>query len=914
MVSDGPQGPIFYNSTAMSEQDPRSKLRMDSETPENGRRPSQTLNEAVSAVETLDSRDLAQSVPGALDAAQGEENGTEEPSKPPVAILGVPGKSFEFGDAQEQKVVAGAKLQGLPAGTRVETGEGSISEYEAIDTGTKLQGLKSESHAPVEETDNAESNQGSQKPRAETISSKGSEANKLQGLTAESRAEVEEASISEPKTSAENFSNRGSEANKLQGLTPESRAEAEDASQDSTKPKLQGSLYTSRGENEEVVSSTKPSYVGMISSDEAAHLELPSLPPKVPMKSEAAAAAVSTSRLLKRPRSYSSNNALDQLTAVESESALNGGILRIPTFSSRGGFHSRSHSMSRSPVSPVGLTEMTQANGDATKLCQDHPSVNGQPANGPVKNEATKAPSLGGGSARSNSRPGLDAFVSADEDSQLEHPTADDVTKLPEDDFIRYFVKDGDPEEDEGGLASVSFFDWLRQDLGFDVDEDQAFSSKNASVEDDVFNFIRVPMEVEKLLFFGFFLCCDSLLFVLIFLPLRIIRAIFLLICSLVLPNDASWTELRFHRAQFYDLLRGSIILIAFAVLLQAHMSRIYHFVRGQAFIKLYVIFNMLDIFDRLMCSFGQDIMDSLFYMTKTSPWAVWRIAFRFILGVVYVTLHSLLYFVRLVTLNAAINSTSNALLTILISNNFVELKGSVFKRFAEQNVFQITCSDMVERFELFVFLLLTAMQSTETWTEFLYSSAMYVFVCELLVDWIKHAFITKFNRIHFSCYGNFLEAICRDIAPVSSRKHPYATSQRLGERPVDATQAVAQRIGLATMPLTCVVLRFVYVNVPTELHENPFALPNAVFLILCYLCLFALKTLLNIILKGHACEVLMRRERSILRNSSPQLSNIPSTPREKELQKALVAKQMQKIDQLAQIRRYQIFKSRVPT
>jgi hypothetical protein len=36
---------------------------------------------------------------------------------------------------------------------------------------------------------------------------------------------------------------------------------------------------------------------------------------------------------------------------------------------------------------------------------------------------------------------------------------------------------------------------------------------------------------------------------------------------------------------------------------------------------------------------------------------------------------HSLVLFIQLVSLNVAINSRSNALLTLLISNNFVELK-----------------------------------------------------------------------------------------------------------------------------------------------------------------------------------------------------------------------------------------------
>jgi hypothetical protein len=47
------------------------------------------------------------------------------------------------------------------------------------------------------------------------------------------------------------------------------------------------------------------------------------------------------------------------------------------------------------------------------------------------------------------------------------------------------------------------------------------------------------------------------------------------------------------------------------------------------------------------------------------------------------------------------------ALLTLLISNNFAEMKTSVFKRFDQKLLFQLTCADMVERFKLLLFLFL---------------------------------------------------------------------------------------------------------------------------------------------------------------------------------------------------------------
>ena len=47
----------------------------------------------------------------------------------------------------------------------------------------------------------------------------------------------------------------------------------------------------------------------------------------------------------------------------------------------------------------------------------------------------------------------------------------------------------------------------------------------------------------------------------------------------------------------------------------------------------------------------------------------------------------------QLISLNVAINSYDHALLTLLVSNQFVEIKGSVFKKFEKDSLFQITCA-----------------------------------------------------------------------------------------------------------------------------------------------------------------------------------------------------------------------------
>jgi hypothetical protein len=158
------------------------------------------------------------------------------------------------------------------------------------------------------------------------------------------------------------------------------------------------------------------------------------------------------------------------------------------------------------------------------------------------------------------------------------------------------------------------------------------------------------------------------------------------------------------------------LIIIPSAILLVAtDASKMYHSVRGQETIKLYVIFNALEIADRLCCAFGQDILDTLFAQDTLSPTGRRRRArpiFFFGLALGYVckcccheraetVSHSLIFLYMLISLNVAINSYDYTLLSLLISNQFVEIKGSVFKKFDKENLFQILCADIVERFQL---------------------------------------------------------------------------------------------------------------------------------------------------------------------------------------------------------------------
>ena len=45
-----------------------------------------------------------------------------------------------------------------------------------------------------------------------------------------------------------------------------------------------------------------------------------------------------------------------------------------------------------------------------------------------------------------------------------------------------------------------------------------------------------------------------------------------------------------------------------------------------------------------------------------------------------------------------------------------------------------------------------------------IFSPALMVLLSECAVDWLKHAFITKFNHIRPAVYGRFIDVLCKDL------------------------------------------------------------------------------------------------------------------------------------------------------
>ncbi|ATY60277.1 Membrane, Tapt1 CMV receptor [Cordyceps militaris] len=290
-----------------------------------------------------------------------------------------------------------------------------------------------------------------------------------------------------------------------------------------------------------------------------------------------------------------------------------------------------------------------------------------------------------------------------------------------------------------------------------------------------------------------------------------------------------------YHKA---DLLQGAVILCSSFALMRLDASRMYHFIRAQSAIKLYVIFNILEVGDRLLSAIGQDILECLFSAETLSRNASGRSKIllplgMFLLALAYNCLHSIALYYQVITLNVAVNSYSNALLTLLLSNQFVEIKSTVFKRFEKDNLFQLTCADVVERFQLWIMLLIIAMRNivevggfsvpgagvgemdidgngsgvplhhpsslphsftalpSWLWSGEVLSPFLIVVGSEMLVDTIKHAYVTKFNNIKPHFYSRTLDILCKDYYT-----HAFASP------------SLTRRLGLAVIPLSCLFIR----------------------------------------------------------------------------------------------------------
>jgi hypothetical protein len=247
----------------------------------------------------------------------------------------------------------------------------------------------------------------------------------------------------------------------------------------------------------------------------------------------------------------------------------------------------------------------------------------------------------------------------------------------------------------------------------------------------------------------------------------------------------------------------GLLLVAVLALMSALPVATIYHYIRVQSAMKLYVVFNMAQVFERLFTSVGDDVLDALYTLLDAPAhgpdpaagragrvqWWL-RVGAHWVLALGYLLAHTALTLLQVVTLNVALNSQENALFVILTSNNFVELKSFVFKKYSHATLFQVVSNDVVERFQLLVTLLVLSLHNlshldldmdTAAWLAHVGRLSLVLVVCEVCVDSTKHAFMVKFNRLplYYSAFGLLLwkDAVMR----LCGVRNHVPLSRRLG-------------------------------------------------------------------------------------------------------------------------------------
>ena len=84
---------------------------------------------------------------------------------------------------------------------------------------------------------------------------------------------------------------------------------------------------------------------------------------------------------------------------------------------------------------------------------------------------------------------------------------------------------------------------------------------------------------------------------------------------------------------------------------------------------------------------------------------------------------------------------------------------------------------------------------------------ATMVLLAEFLVDWVKHAFITKFNEISDEVYTEYRLSLAQDLASSRQKRHAIA----------DDADILSRRMGFCPMPLAILMFRICYQSITGE-------------------------------------------------------------------------------------------------
>lgn len=484
------------------------------------------------------------------------------------------------------------------------------------------------------------------------------------------------------------------------------------------------------------------------------------------------------------------------------------------------------------------------------------------------------------------------AMRAASEPGTLEKGTGDEATR----------TESGLKQPGELAVVEqVSFLAWLKDEVKSRPDEVQLEGIPRSHLEEVA----KSPWQLEKLLLLGFLLCLDILLYELSYTPLQVARSLPRLMVGLLREALGRPASSRGQRCQGGcaastdtslgsqcnhagvqetaggtakrlltiteqgDFMRFSLLILNVSIILLCFdVSWTYHYIRGESFLKLYVFFNMLEMLERWCRSIGVDLFDLAMASARQS----WHSLLpKYVCILIYCFGHSTIHLVRVVLLNVAINTSSSAVFLIIVTNNFGEIKSTVFKRYEQKSLFPIVTSDVVERFYLMldiIFVLARLSISTQGGLsrDIAFWLSLLV-ILEVSTDWIKFCLIVKFSELPALTFEVYREVLLADIllcrcgrlgsgSSATAPSNDGKSAVLVPFRGIHSfSHSLQRRLGFSGVPMTTIlVVHFVFLcRSPCVLAVRNQRTVVFSFIVGFFLLFLLSKILLGIILVGFA-------------------------------------------------------------
>lgn len=190
------------------------------------------------------------------------------------------------------------------------------------------------------------------------------------------------------------------------------------------------------------------------------------------------------------------------------------------------------------------------------------------------------------------------------------------------------------------------------------------------------------------------------------------------------------------------SILKLTTLLFSFIIICRYTPVHMYHIIRHQSLIRIYVMFNFLDVCEKLVGTLLNDTLDGL----KKKP-----NIFYYIIYILFTTVQSFISYLYFSALHVSINSQADKLYSLLLGVNFYEVRAVVFKKYTSESLNQLYEDDLMKRFSTIIFLVLiyflNARENYDGSHNFLFS-IMFYYLTKVMVDWLKHAFVWRYSGI----------------------------------------------------------------------------------------------------------------------------------------------------------------------